>query len=115
MANEAGIEGRYIGRIDIRGDHSTVDLPSGMPKEIFQHLKRVYVRGQSLRITALGSGDQRPARHFKAREQDFGDRRPGPRPPQGGRFDDRGPSKPRRNERGLPQRPFSKDRNPKDS
>lgn len=51
IANESGLEGRYIGRIDIRDDHSMVDLPEGMPREIFNHLKRVYVRGQALRIS----------------------------------------------------------------
>ena len=50
IANESGLEGRYIGRIDIHDDHSVVDLPKGMPREVFQHLKRVYVRGQALRI-----------------------------------------------------------------
>ena len=38
IANEAGLEGRYIGRIEISEDHSCVDLPDGMPKEIAQHL-----------------------------------------------------------------------------
>jgi ATP-dependent RNA helicase DeaD len=68
IANESGLEGRYIGRIDIRDDHSLVDLPEGMPREIFNHLKRVYVRGQALRISladgAAGatrrSGGERP-------------------------------------------------------
>ncbi|HCB11951.1 MAG TPA: ATP-dependent RNA helicase, partial [Gammaproteobacteria bacterium] len=50
IANEAGIEGRYIGRIEIHDDYSTVDLPDGMPLEIFQHLKRVRVRQQMLNI-----------------------------------------------------------------
>ncbi|MEB2316344.1 MAG: DEAD/DEAH box helicase, partial [Xanthomonadaceae bacterium] len=31
IANEAGLESRHIGRIDIREDHSFVDLPPGMP------------------------------------------------------------------------------------
>ena len=31
IANEAGIESRYIGRIEIHDDYSTVDLPDGMP------------------------------------------------------------------------------------
>ncbi len=53
MANEAGIEGEFIGNIDIRDDHSTVDLPEGMPKEIFQHLKRVRVRQQAMEIEAF--------------------------------------------------------------
>ncbi len=50
IANESGLDGRYIGRIDIHEDHSIVALPAGMPREILQHLKRVYVRGQPLRI-----------------------------------------------------------------
>ncbi len=51
IANEAGLEGRYIGRIDIQDDHSIVDLPKGMPPEIVNHLKRVFVRGQALRLS----------------------------------------------------------------
>ena len=38
IANEADIEGVHIGRVDIREDHSYVDLPEGMPKEIFKEL-----------------------------------------------------------------------------
>src|SRR3546814_7793868 len=33
IANEADLESRYIGRIDIRDDYSLVDLPEGMPRE----------------------------------------------------------------------------------
>ncbi|RMG57595.1 MAG: DEAD/DEAH box helicase [Gammaproteobacteria bacterium] len=51
IANEAGLEGRYIGRITINDDHSLVDLPEGMPKEIFNELKRVRVAGRPLRIS----------------------------------------------------------------
>jgi len=53
IANEAGIESRYIGRIEIHDDYSTVDLPDGMPKEIFQHLKKVRVRQYPLNISRL--------------------------------------------------------------
>ena len=45
IANEAGMESRYIGRIDIYDDFSTVDLPEGMPREVLQHLRKVR-RGQ---------------------------------------------------------------------
>ncbi|WP_295399572.1 DEAD/DEAH box helicase [uncultured Thiocystis sp.] len=51
IANEGGIEGRYIGRINIQDDHSIVDLPKGMPREVVNHLKRVFVRGQALRLS----------------------------------------------------------------
>ncbi len=49
IANEAGLESRWIGRIDIREDHSYVDLPPGMPAETLAHLQNVWVAGQRLR------------------------------------------------------------------
>jgi len=45
IANEAGIEGVHIGRVDIREDYSYVDLPEGMPKEVFKDLQKVRVAG----------------------------------------------------------------------
>lgn len=51
IANEAGLEAKYIGHIDIFDDHSVVDLPEGMPKELLHHLKTVWVAGQQLRIS----------------------------------------------------------------
>ena len=60
IANEAGLESRYIGRVDIRDDHSLVDLPAGMPHEIFKHLKKVWVSGQQLRITRVAEGGDAP-------------------------------------------------------
>lgn len=53
IANEAGVESRYIGRIEIFDDYSTVDLPDGMPAEIFQHLRRVRVRQYPMNISRL--------------------------------------------------------------
>ena len=51
IANEAGVDGRHIGHIDIREDHSFVDLPVGMPDDIFQELQAVQIRGNPLRIS----------------------------------------------------------------
>ncbi len=62
IANEAGIESRYIGRIEIHDDYSTVDLPAGMPEEIFQHLKKVRVRQYPLNISRLGPSEPERAR-----------------------------------------------------
>ncbi|MDP5069478.1 MAG: DbpA RNA binding domain-containing protein, partial [Congregibacter sp.] len=47
-------DAEYIGRIQIEEDHSFVDLPEGMPKEIFKHLQSVWVSGQKLRISKPG-------------------------------------------------------------
>ncbi len=56
LANEAGIEGEYIGHIDINENYSTVELPDGMPKEIFHHLKKVRVRHQAMKISVISDG-----------------------------------------------------------
>lgn len=53
IANEAGLDSAQIGRIDIQHDHSFVDLPTGMPKDVFLHLKSVWVSGQQLRISRI--------------------------------------------------------------
>ena len=50
IANEAGLAAKYIGRIDIHDDYSTVDLPEGMPKDVFEQLQTTTVAGQQLRI-----------------------------------------------------------------
>ncbi len=60
IANEAGLEGRHIGHVDIRQDHSFVELPEGMPREIFRSLKRVRVAGQELRISRVDGKPTRP-------------------------------------------------------
>ncbi|MFO7628954.1 MAG: DEAD/DEAH box helicase [Prochlorococcaceae cyanobacterium] len=54
IANEAGIAGRRIGRIQIFDTHSTVDLPSGMPADVFQSLQRLRVMNKELRLSRLG-------------------------------------------------------------
>lgn len=51
IANEAGIEGKHIGKVVIKSDHSFVDLPGGMPKEIFRNLQKVRVGGQQMQIS----------------------------------------------------------------
>jgi ATP-dependent RNA helicase DeaD len=50
IANEAGLDSQYIGRLSIRDHYSLIDLPDGMPKEVFEHLKKVWVVQQQLRI-----------------------------------------------------------------
>jgi ATP-dependent RNA helicase DeaD len=65
IANEAGLDAKHIGRIQLFDEHSTVELPSGMPKTVFEHLKRVWVSGQQLRISRADEAPpagRRPAR-----------------------------------------------------
>ncbi|NJM77167.1 MAG: DEAD/DEAH box helicase [Acaryochloridaceae cyanobacterium RU_4_10] len=51
IANEAGLESRYIGQIKIFENFSTVTLPEGMPKELYQHLRQIRVCGQPMLIS----------------------------------------------------------------
>ncbi|HWZ47153.1 MAG TPA: DEAD/DEAH box helicase [Herbaspirillum sp.] len=54
IANEAGMDAKHIGRIQIHDDHSTLDLPDDMPPDLIDHLKTVWVAGQQLRISRAG-------------------------------------------------------------
>ncbi len=55
IANEAGVESRYIGHIKLYDEFSTVDLPEGMPNEIFTLLKKVWVCNRRLNISVMNS------------------------------------------------------------
>ncbi|MCD9028472.1 DEAD/DEAH box helicase [Luteimonas sp. BDR2-5] len=99
IANEADLESRYIGRIDIRDDYSLVDLPEGMPRELLEHLKKVRVAGQQIRMRRAEEADMNAApsrgkRPFagKPHGKPGGFRAGGPGGPGGPR---RGPPKPR--------------------
>jgi ATP-dependent RNA helicase DeaD len=54
IANEAGLEAKYIGRIEIFDNYSLLDLPEGMPNEVFEQLKTVAVGAHPLRISRSG-------------------------------------------------------------
>lgn len=56
IANETGLDGEHIARIKIEDDYSTVELPAGMPKALFQELKKVRVAGQPLNISRIEPG-----------------------------------------------------------
>jgi ATP-dependent RNA helicase DeaD len=74
IANESGIEGVHIGRVDIREDHSYVDLPEGMPKNIFKELQKVRVVGRELRISRVSEKPPKPPRATLGRHPAAGTR-----------------------------------------
>ena len=78
IANEADLESRFIGRIDIHDDYSLLDLPEGMPPELMTHLQKVRVAGQPMRLSRIGEGGG-----------DASSSRPAPRPHR------KGPPRPR--------------------
>jgi len=53
IANESGLDSRYIGRVNIFDDYSEINLPEGMPKDVFKDLKKVWVSGQQLKISSI--------------------------------------------------------------
>ena len=50
IANETGLQGRKIGRIQIFDSYSLIDLPKGMPEKLFKDLKRLKVMNKELQI-----------------------------------------------------------------
>ncbi len=66
LANEGGIEGARIGRIDIRNAFSVVELPSGLPSTILAKMARARVAGRPLEI----SEDRAPERAPRRRRDD---------------------------------------------
>ena len=56
IANEAGLDSKNIGRLRILDAHSLIDLPGEMPAELLQHLRKVWVSGQQLRIARAAEG-----------------------------------------------------------
>jgi len=65
IANEADIESKYIGTIEIREDFSTIDLPSGMPKSVFKLLKKTRVAGRPLGIEFYEKESSKPKSNAK--------------------------------------------------
>ena len=60
IANEAGLDSKHMGKISIYENYSTIDLPEGMPKDIFQTLKKTRVAGQKLGISTLDGAGKKP-------------------------------------------------------
>ncbi|ABD82291.1 DEAD/DEAH box helicase [Saccharophagus degradans] len=73
IANEANISSKFIGHIKLHDDFSTVDLPSGMPKEVFETLSKTWVCQKQLRITRAegnaGGGRGRGGDDFKRKKR----------------------------------------------
>ena len=89
IMNETKIDKQAIGHIKLHDAYSTIDLPKGMPADIFESLKKVRVRNQPMNISNLG-----PA------PEGSGDRDRGPRKSRSSKprnSNDRGDRKPRRN------------------
>lgn len=51
ISNEAGLNGKHIKIVNINPECSFVDLPFGMPKEVFKVLKKAWVKSRKMEIS----------------------------------------------------------------
>jgi ATP-dependent RNA helicase DeaD len=72
IINEAGLSIENIGRIKISDTFSTVDLPEGIPKDIFMMLKKVWVSGQQLKISRIDNVQEARSPHVRSRNKKAG-------------------------------------------
>lgn len=73
IANEAGLDSKNIGQIKLYDDYSTIDLPEGMPKEVFKELRGIFVRGQKINISVDNDGAHSENEfHGKPKKRDDG-------------------------------------------
>jgi ATP-dependent RNA helicase DeaD len=79
IANEGGIEGRFIGQIHLFDDYSTVELPAQLPNDVLTILKRTRVKQKPLNIRPLAEGEAEPRWERKApakRSHDTAEKKP---------------------------------------
>lgn len=69
IINEAGLDSKHIGQIKIHDEYSTVDLPEGMPKDVFNLLKKVWVSGRQLNVSRQDIGQHEKKRADKTKKK----------------------------------------------
>lgn len=69
IANEGDINSRYIGHIKLYDNHSTIELPQGMPKELLNHFAKTRVMNKQMQMSFLGEAK---GGESKGKEKNFG-------------------------------------------
>lgn len=64
LVQESGVDHKRIGRIDMRDTHTMVDLPEGMPADIFQILFEATLAERKLAIKRV-----KPNRRFRPKDR----------------------------------------------
>jgi ATP-dependent RNA helicase DeaD len=72
IANEAGLDSQHIGHIDIRTDHTLVELPADVPGHVVKRLQRARVAGRPMGLRRASGAEAatvspRPSRGPKRR------------------------------------------------
>ncbi|MEQ1637393.1 MAG: DbpA RNA binding domain-containing protein [Methylococcales bacterium] len=60
LIDESGVDRSKIGNLDIRSNYTLIDLPPGMPPDIFQLLQTAELKQQPLQIKRVNSARKRP-------------------------------------------------------
>jgi ATP-dependent RNA helicase DeaD len=98
IANEAGLDAQHIGRVKIDEEFSLVELPIGMPSEVFRELKKVWVCGRTLNISRVNETVPEKTSSSKRSKK-----KPASRKPSRGKKADTGKA-PKKSDRGKPSR-----------
>ena len=61
ILNEVGLDPESVGHISINDTYSTVELPQGMPDNIFHELRKVRVCGRQLRLSKMEEQERQPS------------------------------------------------------
>lgn len=70
FANETGLQSRYIGRIGLYEESSTIELPSGMPKATENLMQRIRIKGLPINLRRDGSNEEYSGKNFKNHNND---------------------------------------------
>ncbi|MBU8872014.1 MAG: DEAD/DEAH box helicase [Gemmatimonadales bacterium] len=68
VTNETGLRSRFIGQIRIYPKYSTIELPDDLPRNMIEHLKKVYVGQKQMKISRSRGNDPYRADHKKSRD-----------------------------------------------
>ncbi|MBE9374387.1 DEAD/DEAH box helicase [Saccharopolyspora sp. HNM0983] len=94
LTNEGGLASKHIGHIDIRNEHTLIELPAGLPDDMLGKLRGTQVAGRGLRISRADGeviarrprrtgGGGRDGNRDKSRQPRKGQQR-APQPARGG-------------------------------
>ncbi|WP_341326468.1 DbpA RNA binding domain-containing protein [Methylotuvimicrobium sp. KM2] len=82
LVDESGVERKMIRLVDMRNEFTIVELPEGMPEDIFHHLKTIEIQRQKLDIKKINANsNKKRANNARRRKKRMS------------RFDGKGPEK----------------------
>lgn len=69
LVDESGVERKMIRFVDLRNEFTIVELPEGMPEDIFQHLKTIEIKRQKLDIKKLSANSNKRRANSRRRKK----------------------------------------------